>query len=213
MKLLLAPVQIPLKVAGRAARLGLQAAEGLVERVVGQEAPPAPPARPAPAPAAGGNGASAAPAPPKPKPGPAAETPKPARPATRPKPKPAAKPRPKNAPRAKAAPPPPPEAAPQNVPHDPPDGTRVDRVPTGGTPVSPTAPADEDDVVYSAGPERDVAATIHVEAPFDDYDKLSAQDLVARLRTADDATKAAVALYEGSSRKRKSVLAAAGMEV
>jgi hypothetical protein len=201
MNLLLAPVEIPLKIAGRVARLGLTLAEGLVERALGNDGPPAPPPSPPRRAESNGNGASATAAPPRPKP-PAPPKPKPA--ATKPKPA---------APRAKAAPPPPPQAAERNVPHTPPDGTRADTVPTGATPASPTAPADEDDIVYSAGPERDAGAQIHVEAPFEDYDTLSAQQLVARLKTADDATKAAVALYENQGRKRKSVLAAAGLTV
>ena len=68
----------------------------------------------------------------------------------------------------------------------------------------------EAEEVASFGPEADAGATITVAAPWSGYDKMGAQDVVERVRDADDATKAAVVLYESQGRNRKTVLAAAG---
>jgi hypothetical protein len=67
----------------------------------------------------------------------------------------------------------------------------------------------EDEVVGSFGPADDVGATIQVDEPFDGYRDLGAREVVDRLRGADPATKAAVALYEGLHKKRQTVLDAA----
>jgi hypothetical protein len=69
---------------------------------------------------------------------------------------------------------------------------------------------EEAEVVYEAGPADDVGAAIHVDAPWEGYDKMRAADIVARLRTANDATRAVVRLYEQQGKARSSVLAATG---
>jgi type II secretory pathway pseudopilin PulG len=51
-------------------------------------------------------------------------------------------------------------------------------------------------------------AEVHVAEPWAGYEGMTAADIVARLRTADDAEKAVVLLYEGTHRKRKTVLRA-----
>lgn len=61
----------------------------------------------------------------------------------------------------------------------------------------------------SFGPADDVGATITVAPPFDGYDQMAARDIVERLRDADPTLKAAIALYEGTHRKRATVLNAA----
>jgi hypothetical protein len=65
-------------------------------------------------------------------------------------------------------------------------------------------------LAYEAGPADDVGAEVHVDAPWDGYDRMRAADIVARLRSADDATRAVVRLYEQQGKARSSVLAATG---
>jgi hypothetical protein len=52
------------------------------------------------------------------------------------------------------------------------------------------------------------SATIRVDAPWDDYDRMKAADIVARLRSSDDTVKAVVRLYEQNGKGRKSILSA-----
>jgi hypothetical protein len=47
---------------------------------------------------------------------------------------------------------------------------------------------------------------IRVDAPFEGYEKLKAAEIVARVREADESTKAVVRLYESTHKKRKSIL-------
>lgn len=78
-------------------------------------------------------------------------------------------------------------------------------------PAPPPAPAhvDRDEVLaYEAGPAGDVGAHVHVDPPWDGYDQMRAADIVARLRGADEATRAVVRLYEQQGKARTSVLAA-----
>jgi hypothetical protein len=49
-------------------------------------------------------------------------------------------------------------------------------------------------------------ATLRVDAPWDGYDQMKAQEIVARVRGGDDAAKAVVRLYEQTHKKRKSIL-------
>jgi type II secretory pathway pseudopilin PulG len=51
-------------------------------------------------------------------------------------------------------------------------------------------------------------AEVRVAEPWAGYEGMTAADIVARLRTADDAAKAVVLLYESTHRKRKTVLRA-----
>jgi hypothetical protein len=64
--------------------------------------------------------------------------------------------------------------------------------------------------VASFGPADDASATLSVEAPWDGYDRLTATEIVGRLRGADEAVKAVVLLYERQHRARRSILDAAG---
>jgi hypothetical protein len=80
------------------------------------------------------------------------------------------------------------------------------------------APADEElapphvdsepALAYEAGPGDDVGAEVHVDPPWDGYDRMRAADIVDRLRIADEATRAVVRLYEQQGKARTSVLAA-----
>src|SRR4051812_3787216 len=53
-----------------------------------------------------------------------------------------------------------------------------------------------------------VGAEIRVDAPWDDYDSMSAREVLDRLVGADEATRAVVRLYEGVNRNRATVLRA-----
>lgn len=53
-------------------------------------------------------------------------------------------------------------------------------------------------------------ARIRVDEPWPGYSKMNAPEIVDRLRSADAAVKAVVALYERRHRKRKTVIEAAG---
>jgi hypothetical protein len=66
----------------------------------------------------------------------------------------------------------------------------------------------EPELTYEAGPADDVGAEVHVDAPWEGYDQMRAADIVARLRAADEATRAVVRLYEQHGKARSSVLAA-----
>jgi len=68
---------------------------------------------------------------------------------------------------------------------------------------------DTDSVVYSFGDPDEPGAAVAVDAPWPGYDQQRAPDVVARVKGADDATKAVVLLYEQGHKKRKSVLQAA----
>ena len=63
-------------------------------------------------------------------------------------------------------------------------------------------------VAYEAGPSDDVGAHVHVDPPWEGYDRMRAVDIVDRLRAADEATRAVVRLYEAQGKARSSVLAA-----
>ena len=80
-------------------------------------------------------------------------------------------------------------------------------------PAPPPAPAHVDreaELAYEAGPANDVGAEVHVGAPWEGYDQMRAADIVTRLKSADDATRAVVRLYEQQGKARSSVLAATG---
>jgi hypothetical protein len=66
----------------------------------------------------------------------------------------------------------------------------------------------EPTLAYEAGPAAEVGAEVHVDAPWEGYDRMRATDIVDRLRVADDATRAVVRLYERQGKARSSVLAA-----
>jgi hypothetical protein len=110
------------------------------------------------------------------------------------------------------APEPAPEPAP--APTAPPEPEHVE------APIDFDAPAEEElapahvdtdaTLAYEAGPAEDVGAAIHVEAPWEGYDQMKAAEIVKRLRSANDATRAVARLYERQGKARSSVLAAAG---
>jgi hypothetical protein len=107
-----------------------------------------------------------------------------------------------------------PEPAAQPEPAPPPEPEHVE------APIDFDAPAPEElapphvdtdaTIAYEAGPADDVGAAIHVEAPWEGYDQMKAAEVVSRLRSANDATRAVARLYERQGKARASVLAAAG---
>jgi hypothetical protein len=56
------------------------------------------------------------------------------------------------------------------------------------------------------GAEEGAGAAITIDPPWEDYDRLGARDVIARLSDADAAELAAVQLYESSKRSRQTVL-------
>jgi hypothetical protein len=53
-----------------------------------------------------------------------------------------------------------------------------------------------------------VGAEVHIDEPWDGYDRMTAQEVVERLIGADEATLAVVRLYEAANRNRVTVLRA-----
>jgi ferritin-like metal-binding protein YciE len=81
-----------------------------------------------------------------------------------------------------------------------------------GGPVAEAAPSHVTRGVTRVETEgaADPGAEVRVDAPWDGYDQMKATDVVARVRDADDATRAMVRLYESTNKGRKSVLDATG---
>jgi hypothetical protein len=102
--------------------------------------------------------------------------------------------------RAAPAPAPPPDPAPEPAPA--PEAELLGEEPAHVT--------RGDETVASFGPADDPAPTLHVQAPWDDYDAQPAAEIAKRVRTADEATKAVVLLYERGHKARASIIRAAG---
>jgi hypothetical protein len=62
--------------------------------------------------------------------------------------------------------------------------------------------------VASAGPAAGAGPEIRVQAPWDGYDAMALDEVLARLDGADDATVAAVRLYESQHESRQAILLA-----
>jgi hypothetical protein len=69
--------------------------------------------------------------------------------------------------------------------------------------------SEEPETVASFGPADTPGATIEVEPPWPNYDNHSAAEVVKRVRSGDEATRAVVLLYERTHKARKSVITAA----
>jgi hypothetical protein len=89
---------------------------------------------------------------------------------------------------------------------------------TRPTPIRPVEPepepvpehvSEEPVEVASFGPADEPGSTIEVQAPWPGYDGHSAAEVVKRVRSGDEATRAVVLLYERSHKARSSVIAAA----
>jgi hypothetical protein len=84
----------------------------------------------------------------------------------------------------------------------------VEPVPEPPAP-APAHVSSEPEPVASFGPADAPGATLEVDPPWEGYDQHSAAEVVKRVRTGDDATRAVVLLYERSHKARKSIIAAA----
>ena len=134
----------------------------------------------------------------------------PTSPAPRRRPRPPPRPPPAATPSA-SPPPRRPRGAPPRAPA-PPGGA------PGRRPIRPVEPApepapahvsEEAEQVASFGPSDDPGSTIEVQAPWPRYDEHSAAEVIKRVRSGDEATRAVVLLYERTHKARKSVIAAA----
>lgn len=117
--------------------------------------------------------------------------------------------RPLSVDRRSASPPTPVVAPPPPVPPAAADGPAVAVVPP-----PPGAKQVDDDPVPVAefggeGAETAAGAQIHIDEPWDGYDGMTAAQIQKRLTKANRAAVAAVSLYEGSKRGRRSVIGAA----
>ncbi|HEY2653651.1 MAG TPA: hypothetical protein VGI50_17140 [Solirubrobacteraceae bacterium] len=63
------------------------------------------------------------------------------------------------------------------------------------------------------GAEDGAGAEVHVNPPWDGYERMTAKQVIARLASADAAELAAVELYEATSRRRQTILGAAEREL
>lgn len=76
------------------------------------------------------------------------------------------------------------------------------------------APAREPEAqpVVSVGPSAHAGPEIRVAAPWEGYDEMALQDILARLENADEAAVAVVRLYESQHENRQAILLATGAE-
>lgn len=82
--------------------------------------------------------------------------------------------------------------------------------PPASAPLGAEAHVDsEPSLVESFGPPDDVAGPLTVDEPWEGYDGMPASAVVARMRGADEATRAVVGLYERTHKKRQTILRAA----
>jgi len=63
------------------------------------------------------------------------------------------------------------------------------------------------------GAEQGAGAEVHVDPPWDGYERMTAKQVITRLETADQAEAAAIALYEGNNRRRRTVMNAVEREL
>jgi hypothetical protein len=76
----------------------------------------------------------------------------------------------------------------------------------------PQARPEPDETVASVGPAAHAGPEIHVDAPWEGYDEMALQDILARLEKADEAAVAVVRLYEARHENRQAILLATGAE-
>jgi hypothetical protein len=83
------------------------------------------------------------------------------------------------------------------------------QAPVAAAPEPPAHVSTEAEPVASFGPHDDPSPTLEVQAPWPGYDEHPASEVVKRVRSGDEATRAVVLLYERTHKRRKSVIAAA----
>lgn len=63
------------------------------------------------------------------------------------------------------------------------------------------------------GAEQGAGAEVHVDPPWDGYDRMTAKQVIARLAAAGSAELAAVSLYENTRRRRQTIMNAVEREL
>ena len=63
------------------------------------------------------------------------------------------------------------------------------------------------------GAEDGAGAEVHIDPPWDGYERMNAKQVIARLADADPTELAAIQLYEGANRRRQTVMNAAAREL
>ena len=86
--------------------------------------------------------------------------------------------------------------------------TRVRPAPVAPAP-EPAHVSREAEPVASFGPADEPGSTLEVQPPWPNYDEHPASEVIKRVRSGDEATRAVVLLYERTHKRRKSVIAAA----
>lgn len=79
---------------------------------------------------------------------------------------------------------------------------------TRATPIPREKTIDDTPVLAETEGSASPSAQIRIDAPWEGYDDMKAPQIVSRVRGEDATVKAVVRLYEGSHRKRKSILEA-----
>jgi hypothetical protein len=97
------------------------------------------------------------------------------------------------------------------------DGVRTRRRPAQRSPRraprrEPRHVDTEETPVASVGPREHAGAEVHVDPPWEGYDEMPLQDILARLEEADEAAVAVVRLYEAQHENRQAILLATGAE-
>lgn len=125
-------------------------------------------------------------------------------------------------PRRPAQPPPPAEPAAREAPAPsrPARTTPAQSLPKPAAPTPPpvaSTPAAAEPVHVSEEPvlidefaepgaEQGAGAEVHVDPPWDGYERMTAKQVITRLGTADSAELAAVQLHEGTNRRRQTIM-------
>lgn len=63
------------------------------------------------------------------------------------------------------------------------------------------------------GAEEGAGAEVHVQPPWDEYEAMNAKQVISRLASASPAELAGVELYEGTHRRRQTILNAVEREL
>jgi len=79
---------------------------------------------------------------------------------------------------------------------------------TRAEPISPQKTVDDSSTLRETEGSATPSAQIRIDAPWEGYDTMKANEIVARVKESDASTKAVVRLYESTHKKRKSILSA-----
>jgi hypothetical protein len=93
---------------------------------------------------------------------------------------------------------------------------RAHPAPSGPSSDEPAHVSEEPELVEEfaePGAEEGAGAEVHVDPPWDGYELMNAKQVISRLASADPAELAAVELYEGTHRRRQTILNSAEREL